>query len=230
MLKANLTGLLAKLNTLPLEKIGNEVVDAISDADDLLKDARPAVKGFDGLVSNANEEQVKPLAQDASALLKEARARIELRPGEPLQSVNDTLADARKLLGTVTGSWPKIAGETIVVLRHVDASLDLADKRFVAAQKAISPSSPAYFELVSTLRQVNDAAAAIRVLAQYLQRTPGSILMGNRGQGGFAGASPLRQWSPLEVTSGPTLRAGRLARSITGVCGGSGISASCAGL
>src|SRR5262249_13574138 len=95
MLKANLTGLLAKLSTLPLEKIGNEVVDAISDADDLLKDARPAVKGFDGLVSNANE-QVKPLAQDASALLKEARARLELRPGEPLQSVNDTLADARK--------------------------------------------------------------------------------------------------------------------------------------
>ena len=48
------------------------------------------------------------------------------------------------------------------------------------AQLSISPSSPVYFELVSTLREFKFAAAAVKVLAEYLQRNPNAILAGNR--------------------------------------------------
>jgi hypothetical protein len=55
-----------------------------------------------------------------------------------------------------------------------------ADALMKIAQGVLSPSSPAYFELVGTLREFRFAATAIKVLAEYLQRNPGAILTGNR--------------------------------------------------
>ena len=185
-LKVNLTSLLAKFNRLPLEKISDQIINTIADADQLLKDADGVVKSSGGLVANVNA-QVQPLtasiigtSAQANSFLKEAKARLELRPGEPLQVLNETLVDAQKLVNNVDASWPQIAGAAIFALKTMGAALTHADALIKTAQGVLSPSSPVYFELVGTLREFRFAATAVKVLAEYLQRNPGAILTGNR--------------------------------------------------
>jgi paraquat-inducible protein B len=42
----------------------------------------------------------------------------------------------------------------------------------------LSPNSPVGYELVKTLRELSEAARALRVLADYLERNPNAILFG----------------------------------------------------
>ena len=178
VLKANLTSLVAKISRLPLEQLSQELLDTVASADKVTKDA-------DGLVDNVNA-QVKPLSDSvldtssqAGLLMKEARDRLRLREGEPLQSVNDTLADARKLLNDVDGSWPQLSGSAVADLRKANGTLGLVDSLVRTAEVAIAPSSPLYFEAVSALREIRFTASSIKVLAEYLQRNPSVLLTGN---------------------------------------------------
>jgi len=185
VLKSNLTSLLAKISKLPLEQISQEILDTVKNANQLVEDADATVKSAGALVANANG-QVKPLSDgvlattvQATALMKDAQARLQLQPGEPLQNLNETLAGARKLVDNVNASWPQIAAVAIQALKTVNGTLGQTDSLLKTAQAVISPSSPLYFELVSTLREFKFAATAVKVLAEYLQRNPNSLLTGN---------------------------------------------------
>jgi paraquat-inducible protein B len=185
-LKTNVTSLLAKINKLPLEKMSDEIIKTITDADLLLKDADGVVKSGGNLIGNVNA-QVQPLAASiigtsaqANSFLKEAKARLELRPGEPLQVLNQTLVDAQKLVKNVDASWPQIATAAVFALKTMGGALTRADALIKTAQGVLSPSAPVYFELVGTLREFRFAATAVKVLAEYLQRNPSSILTGTR--------------------------------------------------
>jgi paraquat-inducible protein B len=185
-LKANITSVLAKVSKLPLEKMSDEIITTIADADLLFRDGDSAVKSGGSLAANINA-QVAPLAKSiigasdkANSFLREAEARVTLRTGEPLQNLNKALVDARKLINDVDSGWPQIAVPAVLALKTAAGAFARADILFKAAQATLSPSSPAYFELVATLREFRFAATAVKVLAEYLQRNPSAILTGNR--------------------------------------------------
>ena len=185
-LKTNLTSVLAKLSKLPLEKISDEIITTIADADLLLRDGDSAVKRGGSLAANI-DAQVVPLAKSiigaadhATSFLSEAEARVELRPGEPLQVLNQTLVDARKLINDVDASWPQIVTPAVLALKTAAGAFTRADALMKTAQATLSPASPAYFEVLATLREFRFAATAVKVLAEYLQRNPNAILTGNR--------------------------------------------------
>src|SRR5215471_14238786 len=184
LLKANFVSVLAKINKLPLDKLTDQLMTTVGDADVLLKHADGVVGRGGDLVDNVNGE-VKPLAtsliatsDQANSLFGEAKTRLQLRPGEPLQVVNQTLIDAQRLLHNVDASWPQIAGAAIVTLKTMTGALTRADSVMKTAQGVLSPSSPVYYELLSTLREFRFAAQAVKILAEYLQRNPNSILTG----------------------------------------------------
>jgi paraquat-inducible protein B len=193
LLKANLSSLLAKISNLPLEKLSSDLLDTVQSANQAMKDADTVVKSASGLLANVNA-QVKPLSDSvmgtigqangtlnqATATLKEAQTRLELKPGEPLQNVNELLADARGLVGNVNRSWPQLSAAAAQVLKTVNGTLEKTDAVLKVAQVAIAPSSPLYFEAVSTLREAKVALTAFKVLAEYLQRNPSALLTGNR--------------------------------------------------
>jgi len=186
LLKANLTSLLAKISKLPLEKISSALLESIDTANQMLKDAQTVVKRADGLVADVNA-QVKPLTDsvlgvstDASQMLQEARKRLELREGEPMQNLNVVLLQSRKLVDDLNRDLPRLIGPMVQVLTKTTATLDQAQALVVAAQRFVSPGSPVYFELTSTLAEFKSAARAIRVFAEYIQRNPNALLTGNK--------------------------------------------------
>ena len=185
LLKASVVSVLAKINKLPLDKLTDQVMTTIGDADVLVKHADGVVGSGGALIDNVNGE-VKPLAtsliatsDQANSLFGEAKTRLELKPGEPLQVLNETLINAQRLLNNVDASWPQLAGSAIVALKTMTGALTRADSLLKTAQAVLSPASPLYYEALGTLREFRFAAEAVKVLAEYLQRNPNSILTGN---------------------------------------------------
>jgi paraquat-inducible protein B len=69
--------------------------------------------------------------------------------------------------------------QTLVSARR---ALDDADKLVGNADKLIAPNSVLGEQLGTTLEEVNRAARALRVLADYLERHPEALIRGKTGE------------------------------------------------
>lgn len=186
VLKANITDVLAKINKLPLEQLSDELMKTVAQANQLLKQSDSVVSGAGSLVTEL-QAQVKPLtdsllgtSNEASLMMQEARKRLELREGEPLQNLNLALADIRRLVGVLNRDLPQLLGPAVQALGKTSAALDQTMTLIQSAERLISPGSPIYVQLNSTLTEVRSAARAIRVFAEFIQRNPNALLLGNR--------------------------------------------------
>ena len=116
-----LTGIVAKLDKLPLEAIGEELKKALISLDQTLQDTRKAINRIDA----------------------------DLTPG--LKTAIDDLQ------GTI--------GKVDRVLDNTDATL-------------VGRSAPIQQELRDALQEITRAARSLRVLADYLERHPESLIRG----------------------------------------------------
>ena len=116
-----LTGIVAKLDKLPLEAIGEDLRKALVSLDQTLKDAGKALNRIDA----------------------------DVTPG-----LKTTLDDLRGTIGVVDR-----------VLNNTDATL-------------VGKSAPIQQELRDALQEITRAARALRVLADYLERHPESLIRG----------------------------------------------------
>jgi Paraquat-inducible protein B len=103
-------GRAAEVSKLPLDKFSDQISEALTSVNQLVQQAGGTVKGATNLIDNVNT-QVKPLttnvmatSDQANLMLQEARKRVELNPGEPLQNLNNVLADA--------GGWSTASTKT----------------------------------------------------------------------------------------------------------------------
>jgi paraquat-inducible protein B len=179
VLKADIASLLEKINKLPLEQISDQMLQAGTHINEVLKESLTVVTGASGLIKDLGGE-VKPLTQNANGLLVEARQRLELRPGEPMQNLNETLTGMQQLVDSLNRDLPRVVGPAALAMTRLSATMDQALLLVQAAQRLISPGSPVYFELTSTLSEFKSAARALRVFAEYIQRNPNALLMGNK--------------------------------------------------
>ncbi|MGH6891054.1 MAG: MlaD family protein, partial [Dongiaceae bacterium] len=115
VLKASLSDIMGKISKLPLEDISAGVIDALQTADDTLKE----IKG----VAISTGQQIPPLsnsfigaADKAQAALAEAKSRLELRDGEPLQNLNAALVDSRRLIGDANSGINQLVAEGVKTL------------------------------------------------------------------------------------------------------------------
>jgi len=182
---ASVSSVLTKIGSLPLEQISSQLLEVMKSADQALKDADSVMIGANGLVANLNT-QVKPLtdsvmnaSSEASLTLQDARDRLQLREGEPLQNLNGVLVDSRRLVDNVNSDLPGLISLAEQAMRTTNTALDQATKTLQTAQQDISPQSPLYYQLDNTLRELKLAATAIRVFAEYIQRNPSALLSGN---------------------------------------------------
>jgi paraquat-inducible protein B len=120
-IEAKLTNIVAKLDKLPLDAIGDDLRKALVSLDQTLKDAGNAVNRIDS----------------------------DVTPG-----LKTTLDDLRGTIGVVDR-----------VLKNTDATL-------------VGKDAPAQQELRDALQEITRAARSLRVLADYLERHPDSVIWG----------------------------------------------------
>jgi paraquat-inducible protein B len=179
ILKANVTSLLAKINQLPLDQLGTQMLDMTRTGNDTLKSLQAVLNDTSARLDALSGSLLKVLDQ-ADLTLNEARSRLQLRPGEPMQKLNDTLDSAQRLVTETDRNLPQVFAAAKQVMRTATNALSQADSMLSAAQRSISPTSPLYFELNGTLRELRSAATAIRVFAEYIQRNPSAFVTGKQ--------------------------------------------------
>ena len=170
MLKANLASVLDKISKLPLDQIASELLETVEAAKGLVADIDAQVK--------PSFENLNRVLDQANLTLKEARSRLELRDGEPMQNLNNALADARRLVDNVNDQVAPLSGDAKKALKSMSTAFDQAERTLQAVQSSISPDSTLYFEVNRTLRDIQAMSNSIRSFADYLQRHPDAVLTG----------------------------------------------------
>jgi paraquat-inducible protein B len=172
LFKANLANVLQRISALPLDQIAAQVLRTVGSADEFVKSLNVQIEPLSADLRNASKQ--------ATLTLKEAQSRLELREGEPMQNLNATIVDARKLVNDVDGKVDPLAGGLERVMKSALITLDHAQLTLESAQGTISPDSTLYFQLNRTLHEIQSMADSIRALADYMQRHPDALLTGKR--------------------------------------------------
>jgi len=150
VLKANLTSLVAKLSKLPLEEVASDLIGFLKSAEQTLKTADQTLQTIQG--------QVQPLADGVKGLTDRAS----------------------KLLDNVDADLPQIVTGLNQVMKTATNALNQGEQTLRTAQNALVPTSPLYFEVNSTLREIKVAATSVRSLADFLERNPNSLITGKK--------------------------------------------------
>jgi len=99
--------------------------------------------------------------------LTEAIANLDATLAESRGAV----ADARVLINAFDGRVAPITDSAV-------AALDQAQQTLESIETTLEPGSPLSYQLAQTLRELQEAARSLRVLANYLERNPNSLVFG----------------------------------------------------
>ncbi|MCM0083149.1 MlaD family protein [Geomonas sp. Red32] len=100
-----------------------------------------------------------------------------------LKNLDDTVKSADKLLNSVNGSMPEVRGvlgDARQSLDELRKTLGEARKSLDGANRTLAPDAPLQVDLRDTLREVSRAAQSLRVLGEYLEQHPESIIRGKK--------------------------------------------------
>ena len=170
----------------------HELTSALEDLNlgELVDAAREALNGFEQL---ANSPEVKTSLQNLNAAMKsiknlaknldESFAGLRKDVKEVLDTGQATLEQAEKTLAMEEGAPGRLAVKLEDTFDATRAAMDQAQRTLKEAQNAVGENSPLRYELSNTLQELSSAARSIRVMADYLERHPESLIHG-KGTGG----------------------------------------------
>ena len=163
-LEAKLSGIVAKLDKLPLEEIGADVTKALASVNGILKDAGKLLNNIDTDVV----PDLKTTLEEARRMIATADGLLKTEVNGTLDQVNSTLEELRRPLATADA-----------VLKSADAVLKSADAVLGNADATIlGKNAPVQQDLRDALQEVTAAARSLRVLMDYLERHPSSLIRG----------------------------------------------------
>ncbi len=122
---------------------------------------------------------IQAIGADLSATLAGTRSIVDSRQVRAaIADLSATLAELHRL---GAGLNTEILPEMEALLRKAQGTLDGAEGALSGVQDLVAPGAPASTELVRTMREVSDAARALRILADYLERHPEALIQGKGG-------------------------------------------------
>lgn len=125
-------------------------------------DLRASLSGFNTMI-NADDMQGLPAA------LQEA-----------VSDLRGTIRDAGELIGNMDGEVSDLAAELKPAVARLNGTLTELETTLQAARQQISGESTQMYQLRSTLKAVEDAAASMRAFFDYMERNPEALLRGKR--------------------------------------------------
>jgi len=175
-----------------------EIPEAIRSAHLALEDVRKLVKNVDGqvgpLVSNLNEtvKDIRGLVQNADAkvagltsnldgavtdvrgFVKNADAKV----AGLTSNLDGTVTDVRGLVKNVDGKIGPLTASIGETLKSIDATLIVAQKAMENIEGTAGENSTTVYQMNKTFEEIQALARSIRVLSDYLERHPESLIRG----------------------------------------------------
>jgi paraquat-inducible protein B len=135
-------------------------------------------------VPGTMEQLQKNLTQIVQKIEKLPLQDLAKDAGKTIRSLDATMKSADKLLKNLDASvLPEarsVLGEARQSLEDVRKTLGEARKTMGGANQVLSSDAPVQVDLRDTLREVSRAAQSLRVLGEYLEQHPESLIRGKR--------------------------------------------------
>jgi paraquat-inducible protein B len=139
-------------------------------------------KAGDGVSQTANSPELK------SVLRSLERTMPEIREG--ISDLRRLATTANNKVTTATNDFHDVSVDLRQTLTNAQSAIEqfavtmkAAQGTIVSVGATIDPNSPAFYELMKSLREVSGAARSLRLLANSLDRNPQSIISGNPANG-----------------------------------------------
>ncbi len=167
-----------KIQKIPIEEIFDKLASAIDGIDKLIKspEIREAIRSVNltlgdvrKLVKNVDGE-VGPLASNVNDAIKEVRKLV--------QNADVTVKDVQGLVQHVDQKVDPLATGIAETVKSAEATLRQAQSTIESFQGTVGEDSTLVYQLNKTLEEVKGLARSIRVLANYLERRPESVIWG----------------------------------------------------
>jgi len=158
-----------------IEKVVNspEITEAIRSLNLALEDVRKLARNVDGqvgpLASNLNET-----VQDIRGLVQNANVRVT----GLASSLDETVKDVRGVVRNVDNRIGPLTASLEGTLKSLEATLIVAQKAMDDITGTVGEDSPMFYQMNRTFEEVQALARSIRVLTDYLERHPESLLRG----------------------------------------------------
>lgn len=150
-----------------------EIPEAIRSVNMALEEVRKLVKYADGqvgpLASNLNEtvQEVRKLVQNADSKVTELAS-----------SLDETVKDVRGLVKNVDNRIGPLAASIEETIKSTEVTVKVAQRAIEKIEGTVGEDSTVVYELNKTLEDISALARSIRVLSDYLERKPESVIRG----------------------------------------------------
>lgn len=159
--------LLQKIEKVPIEKIFEKLLSTVEGLEKVVNS--PEVTGI--------IHSLKSSLDSADSLLGNIDRHIE-----PLASgMEGTLRDAQKLVRNIDNQVGPLASGLTNAVDAATTAINQAEKTLITVENSFGEDSTLIYALNDTLEALSSASRSIRLLADYLNRHPESLL---RGKGG----------------------------------------------
>jgi paraquat-inducible protein B len=139
-----------------------------------------ALAAAEGLIRRV-DAQVEPLMKEIRATAQSARGALN-EAQATLTRLTPTVETAVKTADSTLKEYQALARNTDERLGQLTVSLDRTlaglDRTLKDADEVLGDASPVRYSLETALDDLSDAAQSIRVLADYLERNPNSLVFG----------------------------------------------------
>jgi paraquat-inducible protein B len=121
------------------------------------------------LLSKIETVPIKQIGKDLGDTLQNVKRLSESKELlEAVQALNETLQHTRQLVQNLDSN----------VAPAIRTTLDQAQKTLVSVEGTLGKNSPLQHEMTQALKELAEAARALRILADYLERHPDAIIFG----------------------------------------------------
>ncbi len=154
-------------------------------------------KGFDQLDLKQLNDSLITATNNLNAILADPKIK------EALGKLGTTLDDLDHLAVSLNAQVQPLSDEIQATTRSARATLDELNRTLASVRDFVGPDSPLRSELDKALNEINAAARAVHVLADFLEANPTSLITGKAPPGGPLYSPP----APAPVKAPPATSA-----------------------
>ena len=169
-LMTQVDSILTKLESLPIDKMGESALDSLTLVNQTLIDVREQhlAEQLRGVLDKVNgipvEKMSDELNKSIAALNNILESLDDISIASRVDATLENIQASSAKLDTVVESTVATLGQMQGTLKTLDGT--------------IAPDSPLYYELLDTIEKVGDAAESLEVLTSELSRRPQSLILG----------------------------------------------------
>jgi paraquat-inducible protein B len=149
--------------------------------EEIFKKLHSAVEGIEKVINSPEVMEVLTSVNDTLDDIEKLVEDVNRHVDPLLTAAEETVRDTQGLVRNVDGRVGTLAASAEGTIKSAAAAIDQANETLKSVEASAGDDSVLYYEINKTMIELSAAARSIRLLADYLNQHPESLL---RGKGG----------------------------------------------